>query len=91
MLHGPAEQLLALAAELVAAGLALRALAFDAAGMLLVELAGLPAVLDRQAQAVATAAARYHLSITANPLTAWQHWEALAHQHAALPLANGSI
>ncbi len=85
LLHGPAEQLLALAAELVAAGLALRALAFDAAGMLLVELAGLPAVLDRQAQAVATAAARYHLSITANPLTAWQHWEALAHQHAALP------
>ncbi|WP_322510973.1 FAD-binding oxidoreductase [Chloroflexus sp.] len=85
LIEGPVEQLLALAAELVSAGLALRALAFAATGLLLVELAGLPAVIDRQAQEVATAAARYRLSLTAAPSAGWQHWEGLAQQHAALP------
>ncbi|WP_298817859.1 FAD-binding oxidoreductase [Chloroflexus sp.] len=83
--QGSLEDLLALAAELVANGLALRGLAFDAAGMLLVELAGLPVVINRQASEVEAAAARFHLTVIADPPNPWQHWETLAQQHAALP------
>ncbi|WP_299645105.1 FAD-binding oxidoreductase [uncultured Chloroflexus sp.] len=85
LIQGPAAQVLALATELMVNGLALYALAFDASGLLLVELAGLPEVIKRQAQAVATIAAQYHLAVMDDLPTGWQHWEALAHQHVALP------
>ncbi|MEF3274742.1 MAG: FAD-binding protein [Chloroflexus sp.] len=85
LVQGALEDVLALAAELMAADLALRGLAFDAAGLLLVELAGLPAVIHRQALIVEQAAARYRLAITVDPPTGWQHWERLAQQHSAIP------
>ena len=82
---GPLERLLMLAAELMAANLELRALAFDAGGLLLIALAGLPEVVTRQSQQVLAMADRRQLTVTRDPANGWQHWEELARRHCALP------
>ncbi|GIV88017.1 MAG: lactate dehydrogenase [Chloroflexus sp.] len=85
LVRGPIERLLALADHLVVDGVGVRALAFDVAGMLLIELAGLPAVVERQSDAVARAATRAQLTLVTDSLNSWYHWEELAHRHTALP------
>ncbi len=85
LIRGPADRLAALAGALRALGLELRALAFDAAGWLLVELAGLPAVIARQARQVEELADRDGLTVTVDPVAAWSHWEELATRHCACP------
>lgn len=84
LVEGPIESLLMLANDLMAANMALRALAFDAQGLLLVEIAGFPVVVERQAQQVETMAAHYDLIVTSNPADGWRHWEQLAQRHCAL-------
>jgi hypothetical protein len=84
LVEGPIESLLMLADDLMAANVALRALAFDAQGFLLIEIAGFPAVVERQAQQVETMAAHYDLIVTSNPADGWRHLEQLAQRHCAL-------
>ncbi len=84
LIEGPMTSLLMLANDLMAANMALHALAFDARGLLLVEIAGFPAVVERQAQQVETMAAHYRLTVTSDPVDGWRHWEQLAQQHCAL-------
>ncbi|MGC8798763.1 FAD-binding oxidoreductase [Chloroflexus sp.] len=82
--HGPIDRLLTLSAYLISEGLSIRGLAFDATGILLIELAGLPTVIERQASILAAAVAQAQVTLMPDPAMGWYHWEQLAEQHATL-------